>query len=145
MKCKLCNTNTRCTCRWGWCNKCWASNNRVVQLQNDLLDLGLTAENIKANIEKIRNYEWRTEAYNIFEYLTWVMDEETFNSKLAVKSSSIGNVPFKPTWKKEWDEHEWVWMWAWGKCKKCWCTRRYCYEEACNPKLDENLDNNNKD
>lgn len=81
MKCNLCNKNTRCSCKGGWCPGC-NSTNRQIGFINNLLKFWISRDIVKQNLKEIRTYVDKVDPYEAYEYLTWTIDEEVFKESL---------------------------------------------------------------
>lgn len=136
---------TKCSCKWGGCKICWASN-RLISLHNDLIKFWLSKETLRKNLTEANKYLDKIDAFTLYEYLSWQMDEETFNEALE---------SFKPNRKKiiEKRKSEVVnTTWRvnperacrfpgnspWDRCIYCNSIRKYMNWKEC-PKFRENL------
>lgn len=137
--CNLCNKNTRCSCKWGWCPSC-NSTNKQVSFINDLLKFWVAKDLVKEKLNEFRAYTDKIDAYTAYEYITGVIDEEKFNEAVAnyksylkpyvpkKKESEVAN--FKPT-KNPDTHHKFPGSSARDRCVYCNCIRKYCGKEEC--------------
>lgn len=143
--CNLCNKNTRCSCKGGWCPSC-NSTNKQVSFINDLLKFWISKNLVKEKINQIRTYVDKVDAYTVYEYLAWVIDEDAFKEALN---------KFIPTRKKDFEakknevvDTSWrvnpekmcVYKWTspWDRCIYCNSIRKYMNWKEC-PKFKESL------
>lgn len=136
---------TKCSCKWGGCKICWASN-RLISLHNDLIKFWLSKETLRKNLTEANKYLDKIDAFTLYEYLSWQMDEETFNEALE---------KFRPTRKKVVEKRKsevvdttwrvnperachFLGSSPWDRCIYCNSIRKYMNWKEC-PKFKESL------
>lgn len=134
----------RCSCKWGGCKICGASN-KLVSLHNDLMKFWLTKEKLKENLELANKYLGKIDAYTLYEYIAGEIDEEKFNTAVenfkpwiksyTPKKPSVKE--FKPTPNPE-KQCVFDWRSPWDRCKRCNSIRKYMQWKEC-PMYVENL------
>ena len=127
----------RCSCKWGGCKICGASN-KLVSLHNDLMKFWLTKEILKESLEVVNKYLGKIDSYTLYEYIAWEIDEEKFNA--AVENfkpwikSYVSKKPsvkdFKPTPNPE-NHCVFDSPWVWARCTKCNSIRKYMQWKEC--------------
>lgn len=129
---------TKCSCKWGGCKICWASNKQI-SLHNDLLRFWLSKEKLKEDLNKINGYLGKIDPYTLYEYLSWEIEEEKFNEALANYKGGLRKYTpkkepdikdFKPT---DNPERSCVFKgpWAWERCIHCNSIRKYMIGKEC--------------
>lgn len=131
--------NTKCSCKWGGCKICNASN-KLVSLHNDLIKFWLNKEIIRENLKAINSYLDKIDTYTLYEYFSNQITEEEFNEALE---------KFKPNKKREykqvkksevvdtsWNvnpENKCVFKWnsPWDRCIYCNGIRKYMQWKEC--------------
>ena len=135
---------TKCSCKWGGCKICGASNKQI-SLHNDLMKFWLTKEKLKENLDEVNKYLGKIDAYTLYEYIAWEIDEEKFNTAVenfkpwiksyTPKKPSVKE--FKPTPNPE-RQCVFDWRSPWDRCKRCNSIRKYMQWKEC-PMYIENL------
>ena len=137
--CNLCNKNTRCSCKGGWCPNC-NSTNKQISFLNDLLKFWVSKESILADLNNIRRYEWQIDSYTMYEHLTNAITEEEFEQ--AVKDYLPNkHKKAKPVIQNEVvdvsdrvnpdTKHKFPSSSAWSRCEYCWWIRKYVEWKEC--------------
>lgn len=73
---------SRCSCKWGGCKICWATNKQM-SLHNDLMKFWLSKEKLRENLAKVNSYLDKIDSYTLYEFISGEIDEEKFNEALA--------------------------------------------------------------
>ena len=129
---------TKCSCKWGGCKICWATNKQV-SLHNDLLKFWLSKEKLKENLAIINGYLGKIDSYSLYEYISWEMDEEKFNGAVTNYKSWIRQrtpkkkvdlKDFKPTPNPK-KSCVFNWPWVWERCIHCNSIRKYMVGKDC--------------
>ena len=148
MRCELCGKATRCTCRWWGCGVCWATNNRIVSVQNMMLKMWLTKQEVKDNLETIRLYTNKVDEATLFEYLRWIITEEQLQEEVdkynpTKKKPYVNNHKFTPReWNNPSKKHEYEWTSPWSHCIWCGWLKKYVDKYDCTKyKWEENNEN----
>lgn len=137
--CNLCNKNTRCSCKGGWCPNC-NSTNKQISFLNDLLKFWLDKQYIVDNLIEVRWYEWKIDSYTAYEYFHWDISEEDFNKAIeeyklpkkktykSFRESEIIDVSNRvnPTTK-----HEFMGTSPWSRCQFCRWIKKYVEKTEC--------------
>jgi len=135
MKCMLCNTTTRCSCKWGWCPKC-NNNNKLVWLTNDLIKLWLEKDVIKKEMSFIREKAFKVDNYTLYEYLSWQIDEDKLNAEIQTyvpKPESPKGIYYAvPTWETN-PTKQCVYKkpWVWERCIYCNWIKKFQWDKDC--------------
>lgn len=126
----------RCSCRWGWCSICNATQ-WVVNLHNDLINLWLDKEIIIERQDEIKGYVNKIDKITLYEYLKWMITKEEFDVALEEYKPSTWaahNIkqPFVPLSEPnpksthEFDENS-----VWAHCIYCWVVKKYWNNKPC--------------
>lgn len=139
MKCNLCDKNTRCSCKGGWCPSC-NSTNRQISFLNDLLKLWVSKEIIKEDLKTIRAYEWKIDSYTVYEYLTGAITKEEFDKAVEERREARKKI-YKNNPKTEVIDvsdrvnpspsHKFQWASPWSRCEYCRGIKKYVENERC--------------
>ncbi len=121
----LCNTTTRCSCRWGWCPKC-NNNNKVVWVMNDLIKFWVEKDKIKEDMSFIKEKAWKVDNYVLYEFLTNQIDEEKFNEQIETYKPKHQSLQSNGIYAKV---PNWDWINPNKQCvyKKPWIRERCIY------------------
>ena len=135
--CNLCNRNTRCSCKWGGCPSCWATNKQI-SLHNDLLKFWLSKEKLKEKLAEVNSYLGKIDVYTLYEYLSGEIDDEKFNNALENFKPWVKlHTPKKPTIKdfKPTPNPDKMCVfknpWVWERCIHCNGVRKYMQWKEC--------------
>jgi len=137
--CNLCNKNTRCSCKGGWCPGC-NSTNKQVSFLNDLLKFWLDKKYIVDNFNEVRWYTWKIDSFTAYEYFNNEITEEEFNE--AVANYKVWKT--KPYVSYNKDEivdvsnrvnptpsHKFLWASPRSRCEYCRGIKKYVEKESC--------------
>lgn len=136
--CNLCNKNTRCSCKGGWCPSCW-STNRQISLMNDLLKFWLPKEDLRKRLADVKQYEGKIDSFTLYEFMAWQIDEEKFNEALA-DFRDQKRKPYKArvnevvdtTWRVNPEKMcRYEWNSPWDRCIYCNSIRKYMKDKEC--------------
>ena len=138
--CNLCNKNTRCSCKGGWCPGCGSSNKQISFL-NDLLKFWIKKEDIHKDLNNIRRYEWQIDSYTMYEYLSEAITKEEFEQAVKDYLPSKKKAKANPIIKNEiadvtnkvnpGKKHKFIGSSAWARCEYCRGIRKYVEKEDC--------------
>ena len=136
---------TKCSCKWGGCKICWASN-RLISLHNDLMKFGLPKEVLKEKLTEANRYLDKIDSFTLYEYLSWQIDEETFDEALKGFISTKRNYVKKresevvdTTWRVNPERMcHFLGNSPWDRCVYCNSIRKYMKWKEC-PKFKETL------
>lgn len=145
MKCKLCNSNTQCSCRGWWCKTCKSSNTQI-SVMNALLDFWLPRNTLLNNLEEVHSYTGKIDNYTLYEYFNWDIDKTKLDELVSEYKPNVYTTPKKEVIPFKQTENEWKMCvynesWPWARCIHCWNYRRYFEKRWC-PMAKDNLNNN---
>lgn len=138
MKCMLCDKNTRCSCKWGWCPKC-NSTNKIVWVINELIKLWVEKDLIRDKLVFIQQKGWKIDSYTLYEYLTEQIDEETFNNQLEtykpkhqeLKAPGIYSKTPNPDWINPNKQCVYRKPWVRERCIYCNWIKKFQWDNVC--------------
>ena len=137
--CNLCNKNTRCSCKGGWCPNC-NSTNKQISFLNDLLRFWVDKQYITDNLMEVRWYEWKIDSYTAYEYFHWDISKEDFDK--AIEEYKLPKKkPYKSFHESEIidvsnrvnpsTKHEFMGTSPWSRCQFCWWIKKYVEKTEC--------------
>lgn len=141
MRCELCNTNTRCSCKGGGCPTCH-NNNKTISVTNDLIKFWLSKDIIKEKMSFIKGEVWKIDTFTLYEFINWDIDEDKFlEAKAKHKPSYNGSI--------YWNKVEANWInpnkqcvykkpWVWERCIYCNLIKKYQIWKEC-PRFKDNI------
>lgn len=136
--CNLCNKNTRCSCKGGWCPNC-GSTNKQIAVMNDLLKFWIAKDKLKTQLNEVKKYVDKIDTYTLYEFIAWIIDEEKFNEALEEFKSwrkkafqQKVNEVVDTTWRVN-PEKMCVYKWTspWDRCIYCNSIRKYMKDKEC--------------
>ena len=136
MRCELCWKLTKCPCRWWGCPECRASN-RQVSVQNTLIKMWLTKQEIRENREFIWGHTNKVEEITMFEYIRGVINDEQLQEEMdkynpAKQKAIIKKPAFVPReWNNPTKQHEFDWDSPRSHCVWCGWLKKYVANKDC--------------
>lgn len=129
---------TRCSCKWGGCKICWASNKQI-SWHNDIMKFWASKEQIKENLSLVNSYTDKVDAFTMYEFLNWDINENALEEakqnylpiKQPVKTMKKSEVIDTTGRINPGEECIFEGTSPWDRCIYCGSVRRYMKGQKC--------------